>query len=345
MGDSADRSGSNGDRQVGSDAGLERLSRRVTLLGTVIAALVAMNSALTTCTNDTAARYAGFRQAVAAEEVFWKELYNDYLNVFGKELTQEQKQAKLFAISALADRQVPRFTEYRLGLLDDSDAKLLAIARLELMQSKLREALDRKESSDPALVQARQDQYYAVAEASRLQARSSAAGASAGLAPADRAVPQPASATLTYETQVLSKGSPKGWDLDVFWCAGGGRETELLNYGVALDKARRLASASATDLVRGVKVGRVRVRVLPETRQGTDARGINHPSLGEGNRVRAEAAERAAAEAVLRFINQPTPTFSYFQSETRTPWYFSLFACSGPFPAVGTTGPAATAAS
>jgi hypothetical protein len=317
-----------------TEAGLEKLSKRVTLLGTIIAGFVAMNSALTTCTNESAARYAGFRQAVAAEEAFWKELFADYLSVFGANVKPEEKTAKLFAISALAERNIPEFTEYRLGLLDNPRAKQLAMKRLRTMQSRLKQALDRAESSDPALIAARQAERFASAEVANVSSQEGA-GASAGVRAETAAAGSTEATGLTYETLVMSAGRPEGWDIDLFWCAGGGLQTETLNFALARDRGRMLAAIAdkGDPLSPGVRLGRIRVRVLPEARQGLDQRTrIQYPKLGDGNQLRAEPGEGSAYIAVQRLLNREQPGFYYFASQTRTPWYFSLFACAPPSP-------------
>ena len=328
MGDSGRPAPGHDDRTGGNDAALEKLSRRITLLGSIIAAFVAMNSALTTCTNDTAARYAGFRQAVAAEEAFWKELYSDYLGVFGANVAPEEKTAKLFAISALADRHVPDFTEYRLGLLDNREAKQLAKQRFTTMQLRLKQALDRAESSDPKLIAARQAQQFASAEATALKPPPGSEAAQ--LRSEVTTVSPTESVGLTFETLTLSRGRANAWDVDVFWCAGGGTEVETVNFALARDRARLLAAAADKGelLAPGVRLGRIRVRVLPESRQGVNPRTqVAHPRLGDPNQLRSEPRERAASDPVLNLINQGQAKFIYFSSGTRTPWYFSLFSC------------------
>jgi hypothetical protein len=325
-----------------AEDGLDRLSRRIGLVGGIIAALVGINTVLTTCSNDAAARYAGFRQAVAAEEGFWKTLYGDYLGAFGRNVEVEEKRARLFAIWTLSDRDIPPFAEHRLGFLrDDSQTKQAARTRLVNMKRRLREAISQQRSSDVFVVQGLALEQFEQAEATKFSDTATEV--------VRLPVPASGSAAVNLDTQVLSMGLASGWDIDVFWCAGGGAQTEAANYSVALDRARSLAAAATaqTQIAPGVRLGRVRVRVLPEARQGLipGTRVIN-AALGDGHQMRAEASEAAAAERIAAFLNRKQPPFQPFQSQTRTPWYLSLFACAAPISVrsamadTNTTGPA-----
>jgi hypothetical protein len=302
---------------------LDRISRNIAVLGSIIAAFVGMNTALTTCSAQTVARHQTFRQAVDSEETYWRNLYNDYLAVFRSGVTDRERTARLFALSVLAERPIPKFDEYSLGM-GGSDARATANARLTSMQNRLKEALSRRESSNPEVAQQRQEQSLAAAEQT---VRTSRERASADIAGSEEAPAESAqiASGVNYLPQVLARGDPRGWDFDVFWCGGGGTEIELSNYSAGLDMARALSARSAGgERLANDRLGRVRLVMLPESRQG----GI-YPTRGAGLELRAERirGEPAIAAAVRSTVPKGRD-LRIIASDMPTPWYVSLFSCA-----------------
>jgi hypothetical protein len=323
---------------------LDRVSRKITVLGSIIAALVGVNAALTTCSNESVTRYQSFQQAVGAEELYWRSLYNDYLGAFRQGMSPEERNARYFALSVLAKRDVPDFHEYPLGLFADDTDRRLAHDRLQSMKDRLRDVLARAGSTDLQFATQQQDQNFAdsVGSVRSEQDRAVAPAASAA------APPPPATAVgVSYVTQVLAAGDPHGWDFDIFWCGGGGTVTETQNYAAGYGAAHVLADLSASNGRLGdQKLGRVRLVMLPQARQGDNIPLghllVSYPTRGSGNQIRPEgsAAEQAVALQVRRVIPGGGQYVS-LPSTTPTPYYISLFACAAREPAAQ---PAATAA-
>ena len=315
---------------AGSAGVLDRISRNITVVGSIIAAFVGINTALTTCSAQTIARHQTFRQAVDAEEAYWRNLYNDYLGIFRQGVTGDERSARLFALSVLAQRDVPEFREYSFGLLGGSGARELAQERLLGMKNRLNEVLTRPESSDPRLAAQRQAQTFAAA----IGGVRTATDRAEATAPEDSAAsePAPVATGVNYLPQTLTRGDPQGWDFDIFWCGGGGAAVEAVNYSIGLEAARTLANlAAARRTIADGQIGRVRLIMLPEARQG----GI-FPARGTGLEIRPERVrgEPEAAAAVRQLI-PGGGTFRVVPSDTRSPWYVSLFSCRAGQPPAG----------
>lgn len=322
------------DGQAGMSAGvLDRISRNITVVGSIIAAVVGMNTALTTCSAQTVARHQTFRQAVEAEEVYWRNLYNDYLTVFRKETSEQERTARFFALSVLAQRNIPDFREYSLGLFGGAGARQLAQERLTSMKSRLNEVLTRPETSDPRLAAQKQDQAFVAAlggvRSSSDRQREEREAGTGETAPADTAA---VASGINYLPQILSRGDPRGWDFDVFWCGGGGSSVEGVNYAIGLRAARALAEAGAGEArLAGEQVGRVRLVMLPEGRQGG-----TYPARGTGLEIRPERDNgEPPMAAAVRQIVPGGGSFRIIPSDTRSPWYVSVFACSAGTPPAG----------
>lgn len=321
-----------------TEDGLERLSRRIGLIGGLIAALVGLNTLLTTCSREQAARYAEFRLAVAAEEAVWRALYDDYLSAFASNVDPESRRARLVAIQKLADREPPPFREFKLGLLrDDPDAKRLATERLWKMRTGLEAALGNPDSSVPQVVRAVEDsKKFREDEANKILPRSGEAAIAVQRSIVAEVTP--AAPQVTTRTQVLAAGVANGWDIDLFWCSSDDATINQQNYNIAMSKGSLLAriSSARNTIAPGVQLGRVRLRALPPSRQGLLPNGLLYPRLGDGlqlryeNQAPSERIELPAARAVATLVNQSPPGAALFASQTPTPFYLSLFVCAGP---------------
>jgi hypothetical protein len=313
---------------TGEDKGdtLGKLSSRITVVGSIVAAVVGLNTALTTCSNQTIARYSGFRSAVAAEEAFWKERFDDYVDALG-ETDAARRKAKLAALSSLADHPIPDFSEYRLGILDDAVAKRVAVDRLAGMQATLNDAIGKPESSDTEVAEARQaaNAFDADQKISEPKRADSTLTPEATKATEAMVVPTPA-IELSRETQVLTAGDAKGWDVDVFWCAGKAPDREADLYGQARAVADALKGAAPGPIAgtADVRLGRIRLRELPVLRQGASQ---GYPDKGYFIRFDSGAGEADAAKALQQtLVGHPNP-FVIQPSRTPTKWYLSVFVC------------------
>ena len=321
-----------------SSDSFDRLTKRIGVIGGLIAALVGLNTLVTSCSREQSQRYADFRAAANAEEANWRALYGDYIAAFHQSVEDDDRRKRLFAIEVLSRRDPPDFHEFRLGLLrDDPEAKRAAIERIRAMKAGLRAAITNPDASDPQVVKAvAQNQSDRTADATAIRPRQGAA-ADRAQAVVQQAARVPPSVTPVAATQVLAAGSRTGWDLDLFWCASRDPVIERQNYSIALDRGRLLAQRAnaRTAIAPGVILGRIRLRVLPTSRQGPQASGFVYPVAGDGLQVRYEdkassnREERTAGQAVLRLLNDRASGFSFFPSEQPTPFYMSLFVCTG----------------
>ncbi len=296
---------------------LDRATTLITRLGALVAAVVGLNTLLTTCASDTTARYATFRTSVSTEETYWKDLYKDYLDTFDSETTKdpEQKKAKLFAIANLANHEVPDFAEFSVP----QPLKVQAQNRLQSMRKSLIDALQDKTASGDAVADAARNAAFLNDEATAPKSEDPAQ------APVTKMATVGGAASLSYQTQVLTYGKhDNGWDIDVFWCQGVDEEAY---YAKALAAAQVLAdqAASSQPVASGVSLGRIRLRSLPAAFQDNPAYAAHGVTLvydrGPG--------EQAAAAAIQKFLagKQPKTPFSLVQSTGQSKWYLSAFVC------------------
>jgi len=334
MTDGADNAGNGADPIAPADTAAEQkggisgllggVNGRIATIGAIITAIVGINSSLSSCSADTANRYAAFRTAVSTEEGFWKDRFSEYSEIMDTQDADDRKR-KLWALAAMAGHDVPDFAEYRLGLFDDRGAIQAARKRLQGMRDTLNGALTSEITADPKVADAVQKSLEFDGQQDKLAET-----------PASPDVPPPADPIATisgnkpdYRTLTLSNGTAKGWDIDVFWCAGGMSDVEMGNYSVALDRAQRLAklATAGQKLSPSFTLGRIRLRALPELRQGGA-----YPAPGSGNTIRAEASkdEQEAAGALMSALNHVSPGFTLAGSNSPTPWYLSAFVCGAP---------------
>lgn len=202
---------------------------------------------------------------------------------------------------------------------------------LEGAKKQLEEALDREQSyvrklgqlntvltSSKALPEERQ----AAAVASRKLVQVLPAASEGGFA-------SPAAVPLD-QAQLLTVGAPTGWDVDVFWCSGGGAEK---SYALARAASESLAEAAVKEraIAPGVRVGRV--RLLPIRAQDTSVwRGATRQKnilvVWDSGR-----GEEQAAAAVLNILPNRETAAAIDQStlgdnQASSKWYLSVVACS-----------------
>lgn len=293
------------------------LARLVGATATSITALVGVfvtvNTGITTVAAQRALRHEAFQKAVAAEEIYWRNLYNDYLQTFSAESNGnlELKRGKQFTIANFASRPVPTFAEFSV----EEKEKIAARKRFEDLQKNLTEVLRQPESSGE-VAKSLQAQDFEKDQASiPVRGDGGASGASA-----------PVVATINYDTQVISDRNGQGWDIDVIWCRGAG---EGARYGTALAAARTLADVAKGDrkLWKGNLIGRVRLRSLPEGLR--DQPGM----AGRSDAVVYDSgpAEREVAAAVAAKLGAPPVgrfTTTQLSETSTTRWYLSVFVCA-----------------
>jgi hypothetical protein len=305
---------------------LDHVGRRLGLVTAIIGIFVTVNATLSTCSKESIDRSTSFRAAVKAEEDYWSQLYREYLSVVG-EKDQEARKAKLFALNELAKHEIPPFSEFRSSLFGSNDEqRTIAIDRLTGMKNSLRTALASPQSSDSD-----------VAQAVRFDVQQEAVS---GAVPAAEAagIIRPAatpSRMLSYATQLIGSGPDNGWDLDVFWCAGG---SEQAKYSAAFELASQLgAKANAkSPIAPGVLLGKIKLRSLPLSRQ--EPAGI-YPNRGNLVVHDGGKGEEQAARAVRSALARQAPPLTVATSVGKqTPYYLSIFVCS-----VGGETPAAPA--
>jgi hypothetical protein len=295
----------------------------------IVGTVVTINTAITTCSNQTIARYTGFRGAVTAEETFWKERFDDYFAALALDRTSPQRKAKLAALSALADHPTPDFSEYWLGPFGGEATKHVATERLDHMRASLQAAIADPDSSDPEVAEKRQAaNSFDNEQKAPVQARTEAAVTAQAKAVTEAQVirvPDKASHP-SRDTQVLSAGDETGWDVDVFWCAGGGSSREAKVYAEALDVATRLKEVADArhPIAPSVTLGRIRLRVLPELRQGADK---GYPGSGYVIKYDAGEGESVAALALRTTLESAQLPFTVEEARTKTRWYLSVFVC------------------
>lgn len=132
------------------------------------------------------------------------------------------------------------------------------------------------------------------------------------------APPDPVSKTV-----LLTRGQLTGWDVDVFFCEGVGRNAD---YAIARVSADAIASASAKKqiLAPGVWLGRVQIRPWPESLRDRTFKGLSVVS----DRAPGEDAARDAIAKLLP--KDQNREFRLVQSRgTPTKYYISVFACNG----------------
>ena len=122
----------------------------------------------------------------------------------------------------------------------------------------------------------------------------------------------PTAAQTQPQPSSRNSGSWGDWDFDLFWCSVSGVAAQR--------QAERLRDALVEDGARG----RIRVRVLPESRR----RQVS--DRAHGYEVRGEAREEAISEKLVllgqRTVN-PDFRFVPVDQPVKTEWYVSAFIC------------------
>lgn len=305
---------------------LNLLQDRIAQIGAIAGVLVTLNGGLTTCSNDRANRYAGFRAAVASEEAFWKDRFADYsADVAIKD--PEERHGKMMALAALSQHPVPMFEEYSFGPFASDSPKKAAEDRLANLRRSLMKALINDRDREVAELVRQSADFEQSEQAVKPESAASAA------VPAPQKV-QPAVRGPSLETQVLGIGPAEGWDVDVFWCTTDSDAANMDNYNYAKTVATRLGAIASqqVNLGPGVRLGRVQLRPLPQLVQGSG----DYPVRGSGNTllVDDESGEKDAAAALLKVLVNVGANFSQSLIRDGSKDYMSAFVCgTAPLPA------------
>lgn len=310
---------------------------RLTQVGALITALLAVNTGLTSCADNNIQRYKAFDEAYHAEEAFWRGLYKDYLEAIDasqdgqdaevKVALKKLREQKLAAIQALAQKDVSNFAEFKLGYFyQDTARQNAAVTYFENLKANLNKGINGADSGGEYVIASN----FKNAEAEDVRLRNAAGQLIAPVPEETSAVDTPLTTTgpelnpgkLTYETKVLSYGGTTGYDLDVFWCAEGPREA--INFNLASAAAQKLLALSkAKQALGGQPIGRIRLRALPADKQGN-----GYPDASSGNQIRYDASELGVAQDIERRLSSSGVSgFVAKQSNMNTKWYISLFVC------------------
>ncbi len=297
---------------------LEDTKNNIGKIGAIIAAIVAMNTGITSCTNADIERMSRFRAAVAQEEAFTKGLLDQYVALASEE-NAKVKDRRAFALLEQLKRPPPDFREYRSALGFDRQTIRATHRRFLDANATLHHALSQELVVGERVAQAVQQQ-------SASQASDALPTSGGRTALPNSVVVSSAPQTPDPRTLQIYQGSRTGWDFDIFWCVvGDDATTNASNFSKARAVATQLASPSLTN----VEVGRVRLRPLPELRQGA---GL--PARGSGLSIRSDAdpAERETSNKIRTWIGGQSPSFDFAQgySAQNTRFYISLFVCEAP---------------
>ncbi|NIJ22250.1 hypothetical protein FHS95_003965 [Sphingomonas naasensis] len=292
---------------------IEKMGKFVALVSAIIGVTISGNNFLISRAKDSSDRYTAFRTAVSSEEKSWKDLYDEYLKTFEKEQLENEtlRQKKLFALQAIAARDIASFREFD---IDDREREA-AIRRVSLTRTALLNALSDNRTSDPATADALRRRTFAAEQS---------LAAKAAPPPAAAASPTGTALAALPAIETLSRDTPKGWAIDVFWCEDGGQTSYTTAH--TLGTAFASFANAGRPLAPGVSLGRVQV-------QRADARMWQTIGIARGRYVVRDngAGEEQAAEAVLNLINDPasdSPRFSRGLSTGKpTPWYLSVWIC------------------
>lgn len=303
---------------------LEGINGRIAAVGAIAASVVALNGQLTSCTTENINRHAAFRGAITAEETYWKGLFEQYAALVTEE-NSDLRDRKAFALAMLAGRPIPKFNEYRAAVFEDTTAIPEAQERFKALRDALLSALNNERISGREVAGQVQQQIQSLQN----DPVASSEAVSSELAVVQDAIVRP-DAEPTYDTLVRARGSQGGWDIDVFWCVDSrNQRLNRENYARAAMDANRLAVASTAGqpIVPGIKLGRIRLRPLPELRQGA---GLPVGASGMSLRAEEKVSERNAANAVASLLNRSGGEYRIDRSQQSTDYYLSVFVCGQP---------------
>ena len=319
--------------------GLQWLSDNIGKVSTLIATLVGLPSLLFTCSSQNIERNKSFQSAVLAEEQGWKNLYDQYLETLALDDSKSAlKKERFRAICEFSRRSIPDFREFTLGEILPSYSKTAQNA-----------ARDRIDALKKALVDSLKEQginqgasrcEFDLAEGDAIPR----ADASIRETPTSTSVPPKVTKTQIAITKtqmsqmpkrpeelanvatvgtnvIVSVGSARGYDVDIFWCRGAG-ETDRFERANMV--ANSLGSLPNNRLSDGNLIGRIRLRPLSVETQ----KNPFYPS--SGYIVRGDSYEKSVVNTLVQFLNSKASVGPFIAEESGsdTRWYLSAFVCS-----------------
>lgn len=307
------------------DVGIvERIGKIIALVAAIIAAGISANTLLSNRVKDRQLQYTAFRNAVTAEEGYYRTLYEDSMQLFSKKLDTEPelKFARHRGLIAFANRDVPTFREFDV----DRAEKRWAWIRLRRMQAAVQNTLSEvKVANDEQKAQVAQLLFNG--KVTNIDpAPQDTATRQNPVTPGIEPGPKGEKPSL-----VLAPTSSTGWDVDVFWCLG---PTATNNYQTALRLGSDLARLANTGraIAPGVILGRVRVRSVTLDYNARTAK----PELGWRIVADGGLGEREAATALKNSldaaVSEQKQSFTVANAGGRTRWYLSVFICPVPAP-------------
>jgi hypothetical protein len=317
-----------GEKKPSPDAAskaLDLITAPFTRLAGLVAIAVGLNASVTTCTNDDLQRNETFQKSVQAEETYWRDLYDEYLDAVGEKgsggatpgVVKTEKLKIIYFIAGA--RQNPDFKQYRLGFWRNEDTQKADEKKyLDQMRDNLRNLITQYGKSGRVLAPV----IDVKTSSTEIRPRNGENVIAPPSTENPSGAPLQATATLNYDAQVLST-APIGIDLDVFWCIG---ENEDAYYGIARQAALYFAEyANAKKKILTHDIGRVRLRPMLEDRQTTDKpHGLE---FAPGNADEQWIAERLAgsleAATTLKFTMRPITS----NPQAKFDFYMSMSVC------------------
>ncbi len=320
----------------------------------IFSAFVAFNTMITSCASDRASRDAALLQQVGQREQFWTQAIEDLDDILkDKAGASENGDGWMARCRLLAVRTAP-FSVEQDKYKADIDRKIGRRQSTEVIEMQNRvsdlqgafaEQIRNQELVGPECAELF-DTYWARA------ADKSVGKDAAGIGPAfaaketpkkaeqeagDLSASAPALPFPRRDLVELSGLSKTGWDIDLFWCerrpVGDDRQTVLTadldsdrNFAEALGLGQKLAArANANEPLGGQKIGRVRVRILPETLQSNE----KYDGLSGGLYLMSDSdAETALANRIWELDKRLTvQRKDALIGQPKTDWYVSGFFC------------------
>lgn len=305
--------------EPGQPDSLDKLSRTITFVGTAIGVVVTATALLSSCDASKAQRFKSFREAVASEETYWKELYSDYQGVFTKDFDDRRpaRRARILAIYTLAQRRPATFAEFSVPDSERDQASQL----IKTMKTSLLNAL---QDTDPELADELRRRAF-LTRPSEQPATPTQDSPPTPDPPEQRVTPPPVAPTTGIVE--LSPPHDSGWDVDLFWCSGANRNA---NYQTASTIGSGFASlaVSGRTIAPGVALGRVRILPAPAALQRPPGPAIGFTVVHDIGAGEAEAG-RAILDTINGSLVAGVPRFRLLRSYGRpTRWLISAFVCA-----------------
>jgi hypothetical protein len=334
----------------GSSAGNAGVNRTIALVGGIITALVGINTMAVSCSNQRLAQNAAFHERMDAEEQKWLSNFGKLETVADLDVSDPKRIAKLNILDSINQSRNDRIDlfgkEYCGTTADDPAQDSMECRRVKYLAKiwdDYASATVKLCSETPDCQRGERDfdkEEQAIKEAV-------AAPQQAPTAVEQLLIATPQAVAARQNTLQLTPSSANRWDIDVFWCDRDNSAAADQNFANALLVGNLLRDMVNKDQAiggdsGGQKLGRIRVRILPNSKQkpgsgypsqGNEVR-YNEPKKAEDTKsVYAEEKRLARALAEKTWtdpLSKKSITFTMPEKgvTTQTPWYLSLFVCS-----------------